>query len=95
MLTAALRGVLQFAPADFEWVQMHQASTADCPKLPVSSFYTVHSNLLYSINCLDGTVLLNGSPPGRLPREILDHPLFKRSFGTWGFEGGTISGGCA
>ncbi len=36
---------------------------------------------LYSVNLLDGTVLLNGAPPGRLPRTITAHPLFVRTFG--------------
>ena len=41
---------------------------------------------LYSINLLDGSVLLDGVPPGRLPKGILSHPLYRRSFGDRNFE---------
>ncbi|KXZ49831.1 hypothetical protein GPECTOR_19g282 [Gonium pectorale] len=42
---------------------------------------------LYSVNVLDGTVLFDGWPPGRLPREVTGHPLYVRTFGGgWNFE---------
>lgn len=41
---------------------------------------------LYSINILDGTVLLDGLPPSCLPNEVLEHPLYKRTFGSVNFE---------
>ena len=41
---------------------------------------------LYSINLLDGTVLLDGLPPGRLPKGVLSHPLYQRTFGDRNFE---------
>lgn len=41
---------------------------------PVASFQAVGSDQhLYSINVLDGTLLLDGNPPGRLPNSILQH----------------------
>ena len=61
MLSRALRTVLQRAPAELAW----QHLTADS-QYPLASFQAVGSDgHLYSINCLDGTVLQDGSPPGR------------------------------
>lgn len=40
----------------------------------------------YSINLMQGIVLLNGLPPSRLPQRILKHPLYIRSFGERTFE---------
>ena len=31
-------------------------------------------------------VLVDGNPPSRLPRNILDHPLYKRTFGSFDFD---------
>ncbi len=41
---------------------------------------------LVSLNALDGCLLLDGRPPSRLPRPILDHPLYLRTFGRVNFE---------
>eukprot|EP00899_Mesostigma_viride_P019526 jgi/Mesvir1/27575/Mv07320-RA.1 len=41
---------------------------------------------LYSINVLSGAVLVDGSPPGRLPAAILEHRLYKSVFGDMSFE---------
>ncbi|GIL75394.1 hypothetical protein Vretifemale_5196 [Volvox reticuliferus] len=41
---------------------------------------------LLSINILDGTVLLDGWPPNRLPKEVTGHPLYRRTFGEWNFQ---------
>jgi hypothetical protein len=35
---------------------------------------------------LDGTLLLDGAPPGRLPNDILQLPLYVRTFGASNFE---------
>ena len=35
---------------------------------------------LFSINLLTGLLLVNGVPPGRLPTDILEHPLYRRVF---------------
>ena len=53
---------------------------------------------LYSINLLDGTVLLDGSPPSRLPKDILSHLLYKCVFGSLNFKiavskNGVLQGG--
>ncbi len=41
---------------------------------------------LVSLNVLDGCLLLDGRPPSRLPRSILEHPLYQRTFGSVNFE---------
>jgi hypothetical protein len=42
--------------------------------VPLASFAAVGSDgHLYSINVLDGTLLFDGNPPGRLPNSILQH----------------------
>jgi hypothetical protein len=47
----------------------------------------------YAVNILTGVVLLNGDPPRSLPNEILDHPLYRRSFGDVNFETLLLSNG--
>lgn len=91
MLTAALRRVLDQAPAELEWDQLEWDGSSGSFKGQTASFEAVGSDgHLYSLNCLTGTVLEDGAPPGRLPSEILQHPLYLRTFavdGTpWGFE---------
>jgi hypothetical protein len=90
-LTRALRLVLRRAPAALEWKQLR------CPTSKqqlAASFEAVGGDgRLYSINCLDGAVLEDGCPPHRLPLEILDHPLYRRSFGDWSFEVTVTAGG--
>ena len=41
---------------------------------------------LYSINIMNSTVLCNGFPPSELPATILNHPLYKSTFGDRNFE---------
>lgn len=94
MLTAALRAVIEHAPASLVWAQLRWQFTNGAI-VPLVSWQAVGSGgHLYSINGLDGTVLEDGTPPGRLPAEILRHPLYSRTFSTatncgsspWGFE---------
>lgn len=64
ILTAALRRVLGRAPADLSWERLPLDSSAS------ASFHAKGGDgVLYSLNCLDGTVLEDGAPPGRLPRQ--------------------------
>ncbi|GLC47557.1 hypothetical protein PLESTB_000000900 [Pleodorina starrii] len=48
---------------------------------------------LFSINILDGTVLFDGWPPGRLPKDFTAHPLYRRTFGDWNFDVALASDG--
>ena len=68
MLTEAVKCVLQRTPDDLPWAQLQHSGWS------TGSFEAVSKDgHLYSINTLDGTVLFDGSPPTRLPKEILTH----------------------
>ena len=64
-------------------------------RLPGSSCFEASGSdgHLYTINTLDGTVLIDGLPPSRLPKSILMHPLFRRCFGDRNFEVARIASG--
>mmetsp|Transcript_13081 Transcript_13081/g.38023 ORF Transcript_13081/g.38023 Transcript_13081/m.38023 type:complete len:815 (+) Transcript_13081:3697-6141(+) len=79
MLRDAVACVLgqERTPATLRWTRLGESG----------SFEAVSNcQHLYSINTLDGEVLLDGFPPGRLPKDILNHPLYKRCFATQDFE---------
>jgi hypothetical protein len=90
MLTQALRLVLQRAPTELKWWQLGRHTSHFA-----ASFNAEGSDgHLYSFNVLDGTLLEDGLPPGRLPGEVQSHPLYKRTFGTdWSFEVTVASSG--
>jgi hypothetical protein len=64
-------------PPQLTWKQLvcpGSGSGSDSGAVPVASFEAVGSDgHLYSINMLDGTLLFDGNPPGRLPNSILQH----------------------
>ncbi|GAX73071.1 hypothetical protein CEUSTIGMA_g524.t1 [Chlamydomonas eustigma] len=97
MLTAAISSVLQRTPATLRWYCISvngNMSNLVLTHSPSCSYEAVGDDgHLYSINVLDGTVLLDGKPPGRLPRNVLEHPLYKRTFGDHNFEVSTNSSG--
>jgi hypothetical protein len=47
---------------------------------------SVSSSQLYSVNLLNGVLLINGVPPGFLPLSITQDPLYLRTFGSQNFE---------
>jgi hypothetical protein len=49
-------------------------------------FEALHEKHLYSVNILTGDVLFDGYPPCRLPAEVLENPLYKRTFGEANFD---------
>jgi hypothetical protein len=67
LLTDAISGILGLVPDDLQWQQVSSVVTNG---LPATASYQAISRdgHVYSLNLLDGTVLLDGSPPGRLPR---------------------------
>ena len=87
MLTVAVSSVLQRLPTSLKWEQVMLAARES------ASFQAECQGHVYSINLLDGTVLLDGSPPGRLPKDILAHALYKRSFGDNNFRVTVTSAG--
>jgi transposase-like protein len=88
VLTAAAASVTTRAPVQLHWHQLQSASGES--RLMTGSYEATGivqgTQHLYSINVLDGTVLLDGLPLGRLPSNILRHPLYQRSFGSSNFE---------
>ncbi len=87
ILTAAVASVLQRTPPSLEWEQLQNSS------FDTGSFQAVSTDgHLYSFNTLDGTVLLDGRPPSRLPKAILSHRMYKRVFGSCNFEVGREGG---
>eukprot|EP00798_Chlamydomonas_sp_ICE-L_P021581 gene21581-28577_t len=67
-LTDAVRLVLPPLPERLEWRQLG----------PHASFEAEGADgHLYSINILDGTVLLDGSPPSRLSKDIVTHRMYR------------------
>ncbi|KAG2501267.1 hypothetical protein HYH03_001073 [Edaphochlamys debaryana] len=83
MLTAAVGAVLRGRNlSGLQWAQLEDSD---------ASFEAVGPDgRLYSLNLLDGTVLFDGWPPSRLPKEVTQHPLYARTFGGWSFE---VAGG--
>lgn len=80
-LTQCLSLVIDSAPSTLSWtcVAYDSASATAC-------FEAVSSEQLYSMNLLNGTVLVDGVPPGLLPNSIVDDPIYVRTFGQRNFE---------
>jgi hypothetical protein len=80
LLTDAIRSVIAVIPdtCRLRWARRGSSS---------SSFTSRDSDgCVYSINVLTGVVLVNGLPPSSLSSDILEHPLYKRTFGERNFE---------
>ena len=81
-LTEALRFVIKQCPSHLDWHiwEAENGSKTLC--------FEAHGadRCLYNINALTGVILVDGLPPGRLPASILQHALYKRSFGAIDFE---------
>lgn len=82
LLTPALRGVLgsERTPDHLPWARHIQPAESGT-SFDLGSYEAEAGGHLYSINFLDGTVLLDGIPPSRLPASITSDPLFVRTFG--------------
>lgn len=80
-LTECLLLIVEDAPSRLTWnpVVFENAQETAC-------FEAVHSETLYSINILNGNVLVNGCPPGLLPGFITKDPLYVRTFGETNFK---------
>lgn len=82
ILTEAARCVLQRTPATLAWRQLRNIQSGRGS----ASFEAEHAGHLYSINILNGCILLDGSPPSRLPKDITDNHMYRRTFGDCNFE---------
>ncbi|PNH12760.1 hypothetical protein TSOC_000242, partial [Tetrabaena socialis] len=88
ILTGAVKRVqLDRTPDALPWAQLAEAAVGH-QRRDLASFEAVgpDGSRLYSINLLDGTVLFDGWPPSRLPKDITQHRLFLRTFGCCTFE---------
>ncbi|PNH10973.1 hypothetical protein TSOC_002217 [Tetrabaena socialis] len=89
ILTAAVARVLHGrTPAQLPWRQLQARQAAAASPAPLLASFEAPGpdGRLYSLNLLDGTVLFDGWPPSRLPREVTEHPLYRRTFGRSTFE---------
>ena len=77
-ITRMVRIALEHAPEGLLWQKVETS--------PCFHANDANSGHLYSINFLTGVVLLNGCQPRRLPSTIVEHYLFRRSFGDISFE---------
>jgi hypothetical protein len=72
VLTAAAKCVVHRTPGHLAWSQLRQEHHL------LASFGGIATDgSLYSINLLDGAVLLDGLPPSRLLKEITQHAMFR------------------
>ncbi|KAF0720233.1 Aste57867_471 [Aphanomyces stellatus] len=81
----AARGVSERIPTTTKWTQVGDTSCFE------SSGTVDNKTDHYLVNLLTGTVLVNGTPPGRLPLLVLEHPLYRFYFGNDDFDVVTLS----
>jgi hypothetical protein len=84
-LTRAAQGIIETIPDDVSWSCISGKQTC-------FESWDVSRNH-YAVNILSGVVLVNGVPPRSLPSDILNHPLYRRSFGDTDFETVLLSNG--
>lgn len=84
IVDSAVRLILQHAPEAMVWKAMSE--TDFC-------YMAYAGSDLYSINLLNGTVLFNGSPPGKLPLSIIKRSKYTRTFGSLSFQVSPHRGG--
>ena len=77
-LTKAASAALEHLPQTLQW---EQVGNSPC-------FHARDQGCLYSINLLNGKVLQDGYPPRRVHASIMEHELYRRSFGDASFEVG-------
>jgi hypothetical protein len=85
VLTQAIRAIVETIPDNVSWSRISGKRTC------FESWDESQNH--YAINILSGVALINGLPPRALPASILDHPLYRRSFGDITFETILLSNG--
>jgi hypothetical protein len=80
-LTEVLSLVLDDAPSTLQWSPVVYGSERE-----TACFEAEFGDFLYSINLLNGTVLVDGVPPGLLPASVVENPLYQRTFESRIFE---------
>jgi hypothetical protein len=79
-LTKIISLVLDNVPSDLQWSPVAFRAVRD------TACFEAAADQLYSINLLNGTVLVDGVPPGFLPTSVVDDPQYRRIFGSRNFE---------
>lgn len=96
VLTEAARAVLEsLVPSSLHWTPVAPSSGGGGGGGAFQSgcFEAVAPGPhLISVNPLSGAVLIDGSPPRSLPEQILQHALYKRTFGERDFEVAHVRG---
>ena len=77
ILSSAVDQIIKLPEGPHQWIPVDSTRKTAC-------FELATEDQLFSINVRTGCVLINGLPPQSLPRGILDHPLYKRTFDTNG-----------
>ena len=85
-LTEALRCCISQFADDLEWTPFTSSSIVH-----TACFEATRCGCVYTINVLTGVILVDGMPPSSLPAEILDHGLYRRTFGSVNFEAVTVN----
>jgi hypothetical protein len=79
-LTACISLFLDAVPRNLEWSPVLYNGVQE------TACFEAEDDHLYSINLLNGTVLVDGVPPGLLPHSVVKDPLYRRTFGDRNFE---------
>jgi hypothetical protein len=87
-LTEAVRVVLEaLTPPSLEWKRVeYKVNTTDVPTVCYEAVSKGTEPHLFSVNTQTGVILFDGLPPSRLPKTILDLPLYRRTFSDRNFE---------
>eukprot|EP00922_Rhytidocystis_sp_ex-Travisia-forbesii_P011573 GHVS01017233.1.p1 GENE.GHVS01017233.1~~GHVS01017233.1.p1 ORF type:complete len:2969 (-),score=333.08 GHVS01017233.1:391-9297(-) len=88
ILTPALQTVFNDAPSDLLWTQVDVLLEQSRASTYCFEATTTDGQDIFMLNVIDGCVLKNATPPGRLPKSILQDALYRRSFGSRDFEVG-------
>ncbi|CAB9529821.1 Protein of unknown function (DUF3645) [Seminavis robusta] len=79
-LTRCLGLVIDDLPNKLLWTKIGY------PDVASTACFEAQAEHHYSINVLNGTVLVDGVPPGFLPSSIVTNQLYQRTFGSRNFE---------
>ena len=79
ILSTAVAQIIELPQGPHKWMPVDSDSSSK-----TACFELATEDQLFSVNVRTGCVLINGLPPQSLPRGILDHPLYKRTFDSSG-----------
>ena len=81
ILTRALRETVTYSPESLHW-EFFQPQRDTKSLLFSCCFQAISTtNIMYCLNALDGTILVDGCPIALLPAEVTENSLYVKSFG--------------